>query len=71
MSARESRGGHRVPKTLPDFQQHLKVLVVGAVEVMSRRASEKWGGRDPNLMDGRPPTHRGGHGRGMLAGRLR
>jgi transposase-like protein len=48
-----------------------KVLVVGAVEVMPRRESEKWGGRDPNLMDGRPPMHRGGHGRGILAGRLR
>ena len=48
-----------------------KVLVVGAVEVMPRRESDKWGGRDPNLMGGQLPKHRGGHGRGILAGRLR
>lgn len=48
-----------------------KVLVVGAVEVMPRRESEKWGGRDPNLLSGPLPTHRGGHGRSILAGRLR
>lgn len=48
-----------------------KVLVVGAVEVMPRRESGKWGGRDPNLMGGPLPMHRGGHGRGILAGRLR
>jgi len=48
-----------------------KVLVAGAVEVMPRRESGKWGGRDPNLMGGPLPTHRGGHGRGILAGRLR
>src|SRR5660398_100969 len=29
-----------------------KVLVVGAVEVMPRRESGKWGGRDPKLMGG-------------------
>lgn len=45
-----------------------KVLVVGAVEVMPRRESAKWGGRDPNLMGAK---HRGGHGRSILAGRLR
>jgi len=48
-----------------------KVLVVGAVEVMPRRESGKWGGRDPNLMGGPLPMHRGRHGRGILAGRLR
>jgi len=48
-----------------------KVLVVGAVEVMPRRESDKWGGRDPNLLGGPLPTHRGGHGRGILAGRIR
>lgn len=48
-----------------------KVLVVGAVEVMPRRASDKWGGRDPNLPGIKVPTHRGGHGRGIVAGRLR
>lgn len=48
-----------------------QVLVVGAVEVMPRRESEKWGGRDPNLMSVPLPTHRGGHGRKILAGRLR
>lgn len=48
-----------------------KVLVVGAIEVMPRRESDKWGGRDPNLMGGQLPKHRGGHGRGILAGRLR
>ncbi len=48
-----------------------KVLVVGAVEVIPRRESGKWDGRDPNLLGGQMPTHRGGHGRGILAGRLR
>ena len=48
-----------------------KVLVAGAVEVMPRRESGKWGRRDPNLMGGPLPTHRGGYGRGILAGRLR
>jgi len=48
-----------------------KVLVIGAVEVMPRRGSNKWGGRDPNLLSGQLPTHSGGHGRGILAGRLR
>jgi hypothetical protein len=41
-----------------------KVLVVGAVEVMR----DGW---DPNLLGGQLPPHRGGHGRGILAGRLR
>jgi transposase-like protein len=48
-----------------------QVLVVGAVEVMPRRESEKWGGQDPNFMGDPLPTHRGGHGRKILAGRLR
>ena len=48
-----------------------KVLVVGAVEVMPRRESVKWGGRDPSIMGGTQPKHRGGHGRSILAGRLR
>jgi len=48
-----------------------KVLVVGAVEVMPRRESDKWDGNDPNLMGGPLPKHRGGHGRSILAGRLR
>lgn len=48
-----------------------QVLVVGAVEVIPRHESEKWGGRDPNLMGGPLPRHRGGHGRKILAGRLR
>ena len=48
-----------------------KVLVIGAVEVMPRRESDKWGGNDPNLKGGFLPKHRGGHGRGILAGRLR
>ena len=48
-----------------------KALVVGAVEVMPRHESNKRGGLDPNLMGGPLPWHRGGHGRGILAGRLR
>ena len=49
-----------------------KVLVVGAVEVMPRHESEKRGGRNPNDMGGPPlPRHRGGHGRGIVAGRIR
>lgn len=44
-----------------------KVLVAGAVEVMPRK-DIKWTGRDPNLPRGQ---HRGGHGRGVVAGRLR
>lgn len=48
-----------------------KVLVVGAVEIMRRGESAKWGGRDPNLMGGPLPKHRGGHGCGIVAGSLR
>lgn len=48
-----------------------KALVVGAVEVMPWRESNRWGGRDPNLVGGPLPKHRGGHGRAILAGRLR
>lgn len=33
-----------------------KVPVVGVVEVMPRRESDKWGGRDPNLLSG-PLAH--------------
>ena len=47
--------------------RHHKTLVVGAAEVMAR-TDVKWTGRDPNLPQGQ---HRGGHGRGVLAGRLR
>ena len=46
---------------------HHKTLVVGAVEVMPR-TDIKWTGRDPNIPRGQ---HRGGHGRGVVAGRLR
>jgi transposase-like protein len=48
-----------------------KALVAGAVEVMPRHESEKWGGHDPNLMGELSPKHRGGHGRKIIAGRLR
>jgi hypothetical protein len=50
-----------------------KVLVVGAIEVMCPGGSQTSGagGRDPNLMGGQLPKRRGGHGRGILAGRLR
>ena len=47
--------------------RHHKTLVVGAVEVMAR-TDVKWAGRDPNVPRGQ---HRGGHGRGVVAGRLR
>ncbi len=47
--------------------RHHKTLVVGAVEVMAR-TDVKWKGRDPNVPRGQ---HRGGHGRGVVAGRLR
>jgi hypothetical protein len=37
-----------------------KILVVGAVEVIPRRESANWGGRDPNHMGEPMPKHRGG-----------
>jgi transposase-like protein len=48
-----------------------KVLVMGAIEVMPRRESDQRGRRNPNILGGKPPTHRGGHGRCVVAGRLR
>jgi len=47
---------------------HHKTLVGGVVEV---RPSKKAPGPDPNLPTGQRPQHRGGHGRGIIAGRLR
>ena len=48
---------------------HHKTLVVGAVEVRPRAKAP---GPDPNLPTGQAyPKHRGGHGRGIIAGRLR
>jgi hypothetical protein len=48
--------------------RHHKTLVLGLVEVLPR---EKALGPDPNLPTGQRPQHRGGHGRGFIAGRLR
>ena len=48
--------------------RHHKTLVVGIVEVRPRRKAP---GPDPNLPSGQRPQHRGGHGRGFIAGRLR
>ncbi len=49
--------------------RHHKTLVVGAVEVRPRAKAP---GPDPNLPAGQSkPPHRGGHGRGIIAGRLR
>jgi len=49
--------------------RHHKTLVGGVVEVMPRK---KMRGKDPNLIVGTAkPKHRGGHGRGIVAGRLR
>jgi len=48
--------------------QHHKTLVVGMVEVLPRKKAL---GPDPNLPSGQRPQHRGGHGRGFIAGRLR
>ena len=48
---------------------HHKTLVVGAVEVRPRAKAP---GPDPNLLAGQSkPENRGGHGRGIIAGRLR
>jgi transposase-like protein len=49
--------------------RHHKTLVVGAVEVRPRAKAP---GPDPNLPTGQAKTaHRGGHGRSIIAGRLR
>jgi transposase-like protein len=48
--------------------RHHKTLVAGIVEVRPRRKAP---GPDPNLPSGQRPQHRGGHGRGFIAGRLR
>lgn len=48
--------------------RHHKTLVGGIVEVRPRK---KVPGPDPNLPTGQRPQHRGGHGRGVIAGRLR
>lgn len=48
--------------------RHHKTLVVGIVEVRQRKKAP---GPDPNLPSGQRPQHRGGHGRGFIAGRLR
>lgn len=48
--------------------QHHMTLVAGAVEVRPRRRAP---GPDPNLPSGQRPKHRGGHGRNVIAGRLR
>lgn len=49
--------------------RHHKTLVVGAVEVRPRAMAP---GPDPNLPTGQAKTkHKGGHGRSVIAGRLR
>lgn len=48
--------------------RHHKTLVGGIVEVRPRNRTPA---RDPNLPSGQRPQHRGGHGRGFIAGRLR
>lgn len=48
--------------------QHHKTLVGGIVEVRPRKKAP---GPDPNLPSGQHPKHRGGHGRSVIAGRLR
>lgn len=48
---------------------HHKTLVIGAVEVRPRKQAP---GPDPNITQGQSTKkHRGGHGRGFIAGRLR
>lgn len=47
--------------------RHHKTLVAGIVEVHPRKKAP---GPDPNLPSGQRPRHRGGHGRGVIAGRL-
>jgi hypothetical protein len=48
--------------------RHHKTLVAGIVEVRPRKNAP---GHDPNLPSGQRPQHRGGHGRSVIAGRLR
>lgn len=48
--------------------KHHKTLVIGIVEVLPRKRSL---GPDPNQSTGQRLRHRGGHGRGFIAGRLR
>jgi transposase-like protein len=51
-----------------------KVLVAAAVEVMPRRDTNRLGGQDPNSSRKKPngkPSTQGGHGRAVIAGRLR
>lgn len=48
--------------------RHHKTLVAGIVEVRPRKKAP---GPNPNLPSGQRPQHRGGHGRGVIAGRLR
>ena len=48
--------------------KHHKTLVGGVVEVRPRKKAP---GPDPNLPTGQRPQHRGGHGRSIIAGRLR
>ena len=48
--------------------RHHKTLVGGIVEVRPRTKAP---GPDPNLPSGQRPQHRGGHGRSIIAGRLR
>ena len=48
--------------------RHHKTLVAGVVEVRPRKKAP---GPDPNLPSGQRLQHRGGHGRSVIAGRLR
>jgi hypothetical protein len=48
--------------------RHHKTLVGGIVEVRPRKKAP---GHDPNLPSSQRPRHQGGHGRGIIAGRLR
>ena len=48
--------------------RHHKTLVAGIVELRPRNKAP---GPDPNLPSGQRPEHGGGHGRGVIAGRLR
>ena len=47
---------------------HHKTLIAGAVEVRPRAKAP---GPDPNMPTGQAKSHKGGHGRGVIAGRLR
>ncbi len=48
--------------------RHHKTLVGGIVEVRPRKKAP---GPDPNFTPGQHPQHQGGHGRSVIAGRLR